>query len=161
MKAKFVTTGSFSKQILLITHLYERLPWFTRKSKEFNDFAIVIIRNYKAFLCFMTKNEAVNRMANADMCEKIWYKIWLWKNLFLVVPNNEPEAMKQLEYNVKKKAEKSTWKKVDDSMKKTKRGYKKWLTINTRHYMCKRKKKKKKKKIKKRVYKKTKKKTTT
>lgn len=71
MKAKFVTTGSFSKQILLITHLYERLPWFTRKSKEFNDFAIVIIRNYKAFLCFMTKNEAVNRMANADMCEKI------------------------------------------------------------------------------------------
>lgn len=42
-----------------------------------------------------------------------------------MVPNNEPEAMKQLGYNVKKKAEKSTWKKVDDSMKKTKRGYKK------------------------------------
>ena len=55
--------------------------------------------------------------------------------------NNTLEKTK-LQKGLMKKSKKSSWKKAEDIMKKTKRIYKKWIVIDTKNYLKKKKIKK-------------------
>ena len=64
------------------------------------------------------------------------------KTAFIIVMKNNTLEKTKLQKGLMKKSKKSSWKKVEDIMKKTKRIYKKWIVIDTKNYLKKKKIKK-------------------
>ena len=64
------------------------------------------------------------------------------KKAFIIGMKNNTLEKTKLQKGLMKKSKKSSWKKAEDIMKKTKRICKKWIVIDTKNYLKKKKIKK-------------------
>ena len=104
---------------------------------SFDDLVTVTIKGeeYRINFQTMTKNEAVYRVKNADLSQKV--DNYDYKKLFIIVILiNKPKIItRQQRFHHRNRDQK----KVEGIMKKIKKGYKRWLVIHIKYYLKKKK----------------------